>query len=492
MIKLKIYKYFLMFLITGICLTQVKSQDFNVLNFGAKNDTNQLSTIAINNAVTACYNAGGGRVVLPSGNFKSGTIILKDNVELFLNRGAVLYASTDHKDFPRQKQPLYRSQKDAGGWYALIYANDAKNIGITGFGTINGQGANQLPALVSTPNNPVIADQDGRPRNILFISCKKISIRDVSMMNAGIWNQHYLDCEDVIINNIQVYNHGNRNNDAIDLDGCRRVVLSNSILDSDDDCVTLKSTGKAPCEDITVNNCVLSSFCNAIKCGTESTGGFKNIVVSNCVVKPSKCLAKPMFKTPRIGQTAVALEIVDGGTMDGVSIKNIIIEGTTCPIFIRLGNRARKYIGTAPTPPMGQMRNISISNITAYNTGNNCSSITGVPRGIIENITLDNIRITNKGGLKSGDFLRDLTKVGELEKEYPAPLIWGNLPSAGFFIRHVKDISMSNITLRSTENEIRVPILADDITDFYISNLKATGATDKQVQLNNVTTFKRL
>jgi polygalacturonase len=481
------YRSILIFL-ACLCMAQVNAQRFNILDYGAVSDTSKLSTAAINKAVNACYKKGGGQVIIPAGNFKSGTITLLDNVELHLERGATIYASTSHQDFPRQQQPAYRSQKDPGGWHALIYAEGKKNIGITGFGTLNGQGAKQLPRVTGN----VIDDHDGRPRNILFISCKNITVEDITMLNSGMWNQHYLDCEDVTINNIRVYNHSNKNNDGIDFDGCRRAVLSNSILDSDDDCITLKSTGAAPCENITITNCIASSFCNAIKCGTESTGGFRNIVITGCVVKPSRCTTEPVFKTPRIGQTGIALEIVDGGVMEGVRIDNIVIEGTQCPIFVRLGNRARKHTAEAPAPGFGTMRNIAISNITAYNTGNFASSITGVPGAIIENISLDNIAITNKGGLNEGEYRKDITEVEERETSYPDPTAWGYLPAYGFFIRHVKEITLSNITFRSVEKEPRMPVLADDVNDLFISNLHAAGTTEKQVQLNNVRTYKRL
>jgi hypothetical protein len=439
-------------------MSQTAPHQFNITDFGAISDTTRLSTTAINKAIEACSKTGGGRVLIPPGNFKSGTITLLNNTELYLERGAVLYGSTDPRDYPRQRQPLYRSQKDPGGWYALIYAEGKKNIGITGFGTIDGQGARQFPANLAKG----FEDRDGRPRNILFISCRNIAIENITLLNSGIWNQHYLDCENISIDHIRVYNHSNRNNDGIDLDGCRHATLSNSILDSDDDCITLKSTGISPCEDIVIDNCIASSFCNAIKCGTESTGGFKNIMISNCIVKPSACLTEPVFKTSRIGQTGISLEITDGGTMDGVIVNNIMIEGTECPIFVRLANRARKHTDEAPTPPQGSMRNISISNITAYNTGNLSSSITGIPGARIENITLDHIRITNKGGVKEGEYIGDLTKVPELPAGYPDPTKWGNLPSYGFFIRHVKEISLSDIMLRSVTKETRQPIVSDD------------------------------
>src|SRR5690606_33689700 len=154
--------------------------------------------------------------------------------------------------------------------------------------------------------------------------------------------------------------------------------------------ITLKSTGPAPTEDVVITNCVVSSFCNAIKAGTESTGGFRNITISNCVVKPSRSETKPIFNTPRHGITGISLEIVDGGTMEGISISNITIEGTECPLYIRLGNRARKHVVDARTPPVGIMRNISITNLIAYHTGNFSSSITGIPGHHVENLQLSN------------------------------------------------------------------------------------------------------
>lgn len=84
------------------------------------------------------------------------------------------------------------------------------------------------------------------------------------MRNSALWNQHYLDCEDVIVEHIHVFNHCNGNNDGIDIDGCRRFILSDSVIDSDDDGIVLKSTGLAPCEDVVINNCIVSSFANAI------------------------------------------------------------------------------------------------------------------------------------------------------------------------------------------------------------------------------------
>ncbi len=291
------------------------------------------------------------------------------------------------------------------------------------------------------------------------------------------WNQHYLNCEDVIVDRIEVYNHSNRNNDGIDIDGCRRFVLSNSILDSDDDGITLKSTGSAPTEDVVITNCVVSSFCNAIKAGTESSGGFRNITISNCVVKPSRSTSRPVFNTPRRGITGISLEIVDGGIMEGVVISNVTIEGTACPLYIRLGDRARKYAEDIPQPRVGVMRNIAINNLVAYNTGNFTSSVTAIPGYYIENVQLSNIQFFNEGSLKAGEFISDHRAVSEDEKGYPQPTVWGNLPSSFLFIRHVRNLSLDNFMFGSNAADPRVPVIAVDVQRLRIQGGTYAGTT---------------
>lgn len=445
-------------------------QQYNIVDYGAKNDTTQLSTDAINKAIAACSSNGGGRVVVPAGNYKSGTIVLKSNVEFHLESGAIIYASTDTNDITRRVQPVYRSQKDPGGWYALLYAEGETNIRITGYGTIDGQGARQIP------RSPQGGDLDGRPRNLLLISCNNIVVDGITMLNSGIWNQHYLNCEDVQISNLKVYNHCNRNNDGLDIDGCRRVVVSNCIIDSDDDAIVLKSTGSAGCENVVINNCIVSSFTNAIKCGTESTGGFRNINIGNCVVKKSISKVPPIFGRTNIGISGISLEIVDGGIMEGVQVHDIVIEETECPIYVRLGNRARKHIPEAPAPPLGTMRNISIANITAYNTGNYTASITGVSAATIENISLSSIRLVNRGGLKPGDFISQVDSVVEDEKGYPEPTVWKNLPVYGLFMRHIKNITVTDVSLVNMRYDPRPAFAAIDIDHLTMAQVKVEGS----------------
>ena len=499
--------FLLLLMLIGLPVHAQKTQ-YNIKDFGAVGDGVTVCTKAINSAVEKCAANGGGTVNIPAGVFNSGTILMKSNVELHFEMGSTLMACDEQTEFPRQPQPAYRSQKDPGGWFALIYAEGASNIAITGFGTIDGKGATKT-AVPGTMND----DRDGRPRNILFISCKQIRVEGIRMLHSGMWNQHYLDCEDVIIDRVEVYNHSNHNNDAVDIDGCRRAVISNSIFDTDDDGITLKSTGAAPTEDVTVTNCIVSSKSNAIKTGTESTGGFRNITISNCVIKPSRHAIQPDWNTTKYGISGITLAVVDGGVMEGVTINNITIEETLCPLYIRLGNRARKHTDDAPNPPVGTIRNINISNIVAYNTGNFSNSISGLPGQPVENITIDNVQFFNKGGLSirdgwftgvneellnlggltGGKYTADYQKVSDHEKGYPDAREWGYLPSSVFFLRHVKGLSINNMMFGSKHADPRIPIIAVDVERFRLGKSVFSSDTPKPPHfalLDNVSDFE--
>ena len=468
------------FILSSLLSAEAKSYD--VCSYGAINDGKTLATQAINKAITDCNAAGGGTVVVPVGTYLTGTIILKDNVELYLERGSKLLGSTSYADYPLIQPTTYRSLKDIHGWAALIYADGAKNIAICGAGTIDGQGAAQQGRPEYKDKE---GDRDGRSRNILLVSCSNIRIEGITMLNAAIWNQHYLNCEDLHISGINVYNHCNRNNDGIDIDGCRRVTMNNCIMDSDDDCITLKSTGPAPCEDIVITNCVASSCCNGIKMGTETSGGFKNITISNCVVKPTRCTGSVFRKTPRMNVTGLSLEIVDGGTMEGINIDGIVMYKVQAPIYVRLADRARKYADFAPTPSKGTMRDINISNIVAYGSANLTSSITGVPGSVIENISLNNIQLYNEGNLPDNSYFKSASEVPEMEKSYPQPDFWGKcLPASALFIRHAKNVMITNMNIAPDQEDPRTPIIADDVDGLIIKDvIRSKKYTAKQLYI---------
>src|SRR5512139_350970 len=323
---------------------------FSARHFGAAGDGSRLDTAAIQSAIDAAANAGGGTVVLPRGTYLSGTLFLKSGVHLYLEAGAVLLGSKDVADYP-ENRPAKRSWTDRLVCRSLIAGEKLKNVAIRGHGTIDGQGAGYgVKYLV-------------RPYLIRLVECEDVVIEGVHLRNSAMWLQHYLACKRVTLRGVTVFNFATRNNDGVDIDGCRDVCISDCIFHCDDDGITLKSTMERPCENVVVTNCVVSTHCNAIKMGTESHGGFKNITISNCAVYPART---PGFahKEPE-GQSGIALMSVDGGHIDGVTISNISIQGMACPIFMRLGNRGRIFTDGVPKPDVGTLRNVKISNVVA-------------------------------------------------------------------------------------------------------------------------------
>ncbi|MGB2806329.1 MAG: glycoside hydrolase family 28 protein, partial [Sedimentisphaerales bacterium] len=308
---------------------------YDVRDYGAKPDGKTLSTKSIQKAIDECAKQGGGTVYFPPGTFLSGTIYMKSNVTLRLDTGSTLLGSKNLKDYPPTVQ-AFRSYTDNYTDKSLIYGEKLQRIAITGNGTIDGQGAAfKGPYKV-------------RPYMIRIIQCQNVLVKDVTIQNSPMWVQHYLACDDVRIDGITVRSHVNGNNDGIDIDSCHRVIISNCNVDSQDDAIVLKSTSARSCRNVTVSNCVLRSTCNALKMGTESNGGFQNIVITGCSI----------YDTHLAG---IALEIVDGGTMDRVVISNIAMNGVGAPIFLRLGNRARPFKKDMEKPKIGVMRNVTIS-----------------------------------------------------------------------------------------------------------------------------------
>ena len=210
---------------------------------------------------------------------------------------------------------------------------------------------------------------------------------------------------------------------------------------------------------------MVRSHCNALKMGTESTGGFLNIAISNCVVAPSAD-RDPIYGNLS-GQSAISVEMVDGGVLDGVVISNISVTETTCPIFIRLGNRARKYTPDAAQPGTGVLRNVSLTNIVAATSSKITSSITGIPGGYAENIVLSDIIITNSG---SGTEEEARMKVRENDKGYPTPAMFGDvLPASGFFVRHVRNIRFNNVQVHLTGDNHRPAFVFEDVKKAHLN-----------------------
>jgi polygalacturonase len=264
----------------------------------------------------------------------------------------------------------------------------------------------------------------------------------------------------------------------MDIDGSKFVTISNVVGDSDDDGITVKSTSPLISENITITNCVISSHCNGIKFGTESTGGFRNVVVSNCVIKPSRQLTT-IYGKPA-GISGISLEMVDGGIMENIAIDNIVIDGPLVPLFMRLGNRARKYIADAPAPGAGIARHITISNIEARGADETGCSFSGLEKSFIEDITLRNISIETNGG-GTGNNIDAV--VPEKETDYPEATVFGKLPSYGIYIRYAKNIRLSNINIHSRGLDNRPGIRIDKTNLFSLSGMDLQSLENKDAAI---------
>lgn len=434
---------------------------WDVTDFGAVGDGKSLCTEAIQTAIDHCHDDGGGTVLIRGGKFLSGSLYLLSNVSLEVAPGAVLIASSDPKDVT------------ASG---LIYAQQATNITVCGRGTIQGR--------------PDKAWKKGDPRYnlICFKECKDVVIKDILLYKSTSWVQKYELCEKVLIQGVRVESRNNvdiekpRYNDVQDLngDGCdfvdsKNIRVSDCAINSEDDAIVFKSYRRdVGCQDVVVNNCVITSNASGIKIGTESAGNFTDFSISNCTLY-------------NIRGAGVGLMTVDGAQIERVAVSNITMRKVKgAAIFVRVGNRDRYTSETVPYAASG-LRDVSFSHIIATDLDRYGCSITGLKDLRPQNVVLEDINLTFKGGDSSFYFegyehmpVQTLTMdtVPEKEKDYPRSDTFGKFPAYGFYIRHADGVWFRDIRLRFKDVERRPAIAADDVSDMFIDNLWAQGTVE--------------
>jgi polygalacturonase len=260
-----------------------------------------------------------------------------------------------------------------------------------------------------------------------------------------------------------VFNHASFNNDGLNIDSCRDVHVTGCRIDSDDDGIVLKSLSSTPCRNVTVEDCVVSSHCNALKMGTESGGGFQKIRIRDCRVhSPRK--SKAIYGRQR-GLAGIALEIVDGGEMSDVRVEQIRIDGVSVPIFVRLGNRARRYESGQAKPSIGALHDVLIQDVIARGTGDIGCSITGLPGHPVRDVTLKNIDLEFDGG-GTADLVD--RQIPEKPESYPESTMFGQLPSWGFFCRHVEGLTLDGLKLSTKKDDLRHALYLEDVAGFSL------------------------
>ncbi|HJF81993.1 glycoside hydrolase family 28 protein [Phocaeicola plebeius] len=411
------------FILCGLflCAGTIAATNYNVLQQGAVGDGKTLNTKSLQSAIDALHAKGGGQLYFPAGRYLTGSLQLKSNVTLYLEKEAVLLGSTSPYDYPGFSTEKELKVNNDHFDQALIYAEGAENIGITGEGCIDGQGRELA-----------------------------LTIDSLHVENRAYWN-----------------------NDGINISDCKEVRISNCFINSADDGICLKSHNRGAWNDrVSISNCHIISSASAIKFGTESLGGFKNVTIDNIRVKDT-------FRS------AIAIESVDGAEIENVQVSNVHAVNTGNAIFIRLGHRS----GEQP----GYLRNVTIKDVyvevpfgrpdinydlrgPAVTFFHNPfpSSISGIPGHDIENVKLENIEIVCPGRATRGMAYMSVSRlkdVPENEKGYPEFTMFEELPSWGFYVRHVKGIQMHNIKLRLQEDDFRPAFVFDRVSDVRLSDI---------------------
>ena len=498
------YKLLLVFCLTLLPKAINAQQDqskkvHNILDYGAVADGRTLNTAAIQNAIDAAHKRKkGGLVVLPKGEFLSGSILMKSNVDLYLEEGAVLLGSTDPNDYVAMStEGRPRSPKnDDNSQLALLLAHRANNISVSGKGLIDGQGRALALHIDSLHHAGIKIDpnysyrrmrpnETVRPKLFRFSQCEQVRVTDLEIKNGACWGLSFELCTDLTLDNLKITNRAYWNNDGMDITDSKNVRITNCDVDSADDGICLKSYYPGYFNDnIYIANNTIRSSASAIKFGTASYGGFKNVTIENIKI----------YDTFR---SAIALESVDGGVIENITIRNIEAVNTGNAIFIRLGHR------DGETP--GILKNVHIKDMnvqvpfgrpdTDYDMRGPAvdffhnpfpSSISGLPGYEVEDVVLENITISYPGRASKGMAyvpLSRLEQVPENAKDYPEFHMFGELPAWGFYVRHAKGMTFKNINLSLDDPDFRPAFVFDTTENIQLEQLALPDQNKEEIIL---------
>ena len=362
---------------------------FNVRDFGAVGDGSTNDAVGIQSAIDAAHTNGGGTVLI------SGSLVLRSNVELHVERGATLQASGDWADITERhtvsalSSGVVTESSQQSGLFLAAYG--ASNIAVTGAGTIDGAGRHyvleDLGAIYRMPVN--------RPFTLFFIDCTDVTITDTLYLDGALWTVRLTGCQSVLVHNIRIRGDMKLPNaDGIDLDRCRDVRISDCDIRCPDDAISLKTCEEFPdsgaCENITVTNCVLETRSSALVIGVDAVAPIRNVVFDNCVIKASH-----RGLSVNLGQDAL---------YENILFSNIVVE-TRVYDESWWGRGEPIYISAFPwQEEIGRIRNVRFVNILAR--GESGVHISAERAGLIDGVLLENVRVkVDKWGDVAGGFI---------------------------------------------------------------------------------------
>jgi polygalacturonase len=456
---------------------------YNVRSFGAVGDAKNLDSPAIDKAIGAAAQAGGGTVLVPAGTYLCGSIHLKSNIHLVIDAGATILGAPQEQNAYDETEPYtFGGYQDGGHCYfhnSLLWGENLTNVSITGHGLINGGGLVRsdaaLDRMVGFGKLDTSVTESAPPvrlgnKAIALKLCRNVLIRDITIFHGGHFAILATGCDNMTVDNVTM----DTNRDGIDIDCCRNTMISNCRVNSpSDDGICPKSTyalGETRItENLTIINCQISGFvegtlidgvmkpskggCGRIKFGTESSGGFRNCTVANCTFRSCHGLA---------------LEEVDGGIMEDITVSNLSMMNVfDYAIYITTGKRNR----TPNVTTHSRARNILISNVIADGVDKMSGiQIMGLPEQPVEGVRLENIRFISNGGGSAQDAA---LVPKELGSGYPEPSKIGTLPAYGVFARHLRDLELANIHLTTATVDARPAGAFSDVQGLEIDNFKA-------------------
>jgi polygalacturonase len=323
-------------ILSRIVAPKFPAHNFLITDFGAVADGKTDCTAAIVNAISACAENGGGHVVIPAGEFLTGAIHLKSNVDLHLAAtNAVLKFSTD----PNKYLPVVFTRFEGTELYnfsPLIYALGQKNIAVTGEGTLDGQADDsnwmawknssfrKVLVQMATDGVPVEQRQFSesnhlRPDFIEFTRCENVLIEGVHIRRSPMWELHPLLCTNVTVRGVDIFSHG-VNNDGCDPESCRDVLIEKCIFDTGDDCIAIKSGRNTdgrrvnvPAENIIIRDCTFRDGHGGVTIGSEISGSCSNVFVENCAMSSPNLVCVLRLKS----------NAVRGGVIQNIFMRNV-------------------------------------------------------------------------------------------------------------------------------------------------------------------------